>query len=123
MKKFKQIDNWISTTLIVAALLSSLIRLDESFIVWYFVVGAWQLISMITHVWAGLVPKHSARAIYHTIVVVTLILALVGLVVPYILYAVLLFLVFVAPIMAIYYTMLCFAETEKWYKRPLSILK
>jgi hypothetical protein len=123
MKNFKQIDNWISTLLMVAALLTSLIRRDESFILWYFIVGAWQIISMLTHVYTGMVPKHSARAIYHSIVVVTLILAIIGVLVHYILYAVLMILLFAAPFMAIYYTILGFDESKKWYTRPLSILK
>lgn len=123
MKNFKQIDNWISTLLMVAALLTSLIRRDESFILWYFIVGAWQIISMLTHVYTGMVPKHSARAIYHSIVVVTLILAIIGVLVHYILYAVLMILLFAAPFMALFYTLLGFDESKKWYTRPLSILK
>ena len=50
MKKFKTIDLWVSIILIIGFTIVSLIRYDGTFMVGYFVVGGWQLVSMIVHV-------------------------------------------------------------------------
>ena len=50
MKKLKEADMWISIVLIAGFTAASLINRDYTFIIGYFVVGGWQVISMIIHV-------------------------------------------------------------------------
>jgi hypothetical protein len=115
MKKFKIIDFWISIVLIMIFTMVSIINGDFTFLIGYLVVGAWQVISMIVHIYAGLfIHKAGARYIYHWITLIALITIPIG---SY------LILLFTAPFMAVYYTYLCYRETYVKMKRPLSILK
>ena len=51
MKKFKKIDVWISIILITGFAIATLINRDNTFMLGYFVVGGWQVISMVVHVY------------------------------------------------------------------------
>ena len=53
MKKFKQADYFISLLLILVFVIISFINQDITWIVGYFVVGGWQVISMIIHAFFG----------------------------------------------------------------------
>jgi len=124
MKTFKMIDVWGSAALIVYFLLAALIRQDETLIYGYFAVGAWQVISMLVHLYAGrFCQKGGARNTYHRAVVIVLCCVLAGLVFYPLLMIVLVILLFAAPVMAIYYTWLCYEEVYVKMKRPLAILK
>ena len=115
MRPFKIIDLLISVLLIGAYLAarcwSDFMILFEA----YFVVGSWQVISMIVHrVKNCFVTRGSIRSTYHWIVVFILITMPIGSV--WILY-------FAAPLMALFYCGLCFYEIRKMADRPLSVLK
>ncbi|MBL7702581.1 MAG: hypothetical protein JNM14_10035 [Ferruginibacter sp.] len=124
MKKFKTMDAWISTILIISFTIISLINLDYTFLIGYIVVGAWQVISMIVHAVNGwFTESDSKRYIYHWIVVITLMIMLLGFAIYPILIYLLFILLFVSPFMALYYTWLCFDEVRKMNERPLALLK
>ena len=124
MKKFKTLDVWVSIGLMIAYTVYSLLRLDSTFLCGYFIVGAWQIISMIVHTWKGwFTNKGGARIVYHGTVAVLLILALVGMFVYPMLYLELFFLLFAAPFMAVYYTRICYQEVYTKMQRPLALLK
>lgn len=118
MKKFKIYDAWISTGLIIS--FTSLFFLDAkgAFAVLfsgYFVVGAWQVISMLVHVFnKRTLPVSRLRSGYHLIALVAVATMPVG---SFFL------LLYVAPVMAVFYTWLCFSEVKKLNGRPLSCLK
>ncbi len=115
MKKFKKIDTWISILLITGFAMATIIKRDSSFIIGYFVVGSWQVISMLVHVYNhSFTEKKSSRYIYHWIVFIAVITIPVGS---------FFILLFTAPFMAIFYTWLCFDEVQKMNQRPLAILK
>lgn len=124
MKKFKVYDMWISILLINACLIYSLINLDYTFLIGYCVVGGWQLISMIIHAAnSWFTEKGSKRNIYHGIVLIILLSALLGLLVTPLLYFILLILLFAAPCMAVFYTMMCYKEITVKMQRPIALLK
>jgi hypothetical protein len=78
------------------------------------VVGGWQVISMIVHAFTGYFTKiWGRRFIYHWGVVIML-----GLF-PFTMWV----LVYIAPLMAIYYAWLCYEETFVLLKRPMELLK
>ena len=115
MKKFKTIDFFISTMLITAFTIYCLIKRDESFFIAYFVVGGWQVISMLVHVFNGcFIYKGGSRYIYHWITLVSIITMPIGSI---------WILLFTAPFMAIYYTWLCYHEVYVKMQRPLALLK
>ena len=116
MKKLKQIDCWISIALIIVFLILSLINHDYTFIIGYFIVGGWQVISMIVHAYAGWFnQKNGVRRVYHWITLISLVTMPIGSF--YILF-------FIAPFMAIYYTWICYEEVYvKMQQRPLAQLK
>jgi hypothetical protein len=90
----------------------------------YFVVGGWQLISMLVHITNNwFTNRHSARYVYQTFVLVIICLGITGIIVPQVLMAMLFLLVFVSPFMAIYYTWLCYHELTVRMQRPLAALK
>lgn len=124
MKKFKIIDTWISIILITGFLLTSLIKRDQTFIYGYFVVGAWQIISMIIHGINGwFTNKGGKRYTYHFIVITLICFSLIGLLFYPFLMLVLVVLIFAAPFMAVAYTMMCYKEVYVKMQRPLALLK
>ena len=124
MKKIKQIDCLISIALIIVFLILSLINHDLTLMVGYFVVGGWQVISMIVHaINKWFTEKDSRRYVYHWVVFWLILVALAGLAANTIL-AILAFpMLLAAPLMAIYYTWICYDEVYVKMKRPLSLIK
>lgn len=115
MKAFKIIDIWISGTLIVLFTIVSLIKRDSTFFTGYFVVGGWQVISMLVHTfkrwfteWGGI------RFTYHMITLVSLLSIPIGS------FWVLLF---ISPLMAIFYTWICYKEVYVKMVRPMDLLR
>lgn len=119
MKKFKTCDAWISAGLIISFLIINIITkpgslIDTSILYGYFVVGGWQVISMLVHAYAGcFTKKWRARYIYHWLTFISLITLPVSFWI----------LALTAPFMAVFYTGLCFSEIRKMNQRPLDILK
>jgi len=115
MGKFKTTDYWISILLISVFIIISLVKMDGTFIIGYFVTGAWQVISMIIHVWNGWFTRNgNARYVYHWIVLIAVLTLPIG---SFII------LLFAAPFMAVYYTYLCYHEVTVRMQRPLALLK
>jgi hypothetical protein len=79
MKQFKIIDFWVSAGLIISFTITSVIEgfdnfLTNYFFVGYFVVGGWQVFSMLVHAfnhWFTI--KKSTRYFYHWITFISLI--------------------------------------------------
>lgn len=115
MKKFKKIDVWVSIVLITGFAIATIINRNYSFMLGYFVVGGWQVISMLVHVYYhSFTEKKSTRRNYHWITFISLITMPIGS---------FWILLFTAPFMAVFYTWLCFDEVRKMHQRPLAILK
>lgn len=120
MKAFKLVDFWVSAGLIIACTTISVIEgwgdfLNNSFLAGYFIVGTWQVISMLVHVFTRtFTHAWGARSIYHWITLLALITMPVGS---------FWILLFTAPFMAVYYTWLCYREVYVKMQRPLSVLK
>ena len=124
MKKFKIIDTWISILLIIGFFIASIIRLDYTFITGYFVVGGWQVVSMIIHSINGwFMQKDGKRFRYQFAVGIILLLALAGWALNPLLYLIMVVMIFAAPFMAIVYTMICYKEVYLKMQRPLALLK
>lgn len=115
MRKFKTTDYWISILLISVFTITSLVKMDGTFIIGYFITGTWQVISMIIHAWNGWFTRNgNARYVYHWIVLIAVLTLPIG---SFII------LLFAAPVMAIYYTYLCYHEVTVRMQRPLALLK
>lgn len=124
MKKFKIIDCWVSVALILVAAVYGVFQPDFDFLYGYFGVGAWQGLSMILHTWNGWFTNNGgARKNYHMAVAGILVLALAGMLYYPVLYIELCLLLFVAPVMALYYSRLCYIEVYVKMQRPLALLK
>jgi hypothetical protein len=131
MKTFKLIDSLLSATLIIIAGSSILIHSNGWTFNWYFIVGGWQLISMIMHeINQWFVPEGSVRRLYHRVVVWMIIVfitwAFTGYALSetfgyYTLIYLYLLLVF-TPVMAIFYTILCFMEWKDAHAKPMAKL-
>ena len=122
METFKRYDLWISVILITGSALYSLIKADFSFIVCYFIVGGWQVISMVVHATNGWFISHKSRKFYHWIVAVIIAVGLLAFLMPYLLFIYYIML-FVAPLMAIYYTVICNIEVKELRKNHSLALK
>ena len=131
MKTFKLADALISTVLIIVAAGIGFAYGNEYIFYCYFIVGGWQVISMIIHeINKWFVPEGSVRRLYHRVVVwmiiVFIIWAFTGYILSetfghYILVYLYLLLVF-TPVMAIFYTTLCFIEWKKSHAKPMAKL-
>ena len=115
MKKFKIIDTAISIALILFFCVYQLAKQDDSFFIGYFVVGSWQVISMLVHIFTGTFTyKSGARNWYHWVTLISIVTMPIGS---------FLILLFTAPFMAVYYTWICYHEVTVKMKRPLAVLK
>lgn len=125
MKKFKTIDLFISIALIAGFTVASLVSLDYTFLIGYFVVGAWQLISMGVHIYNRCFTiKGGCRYYYHWIVATIIVVSIITSAVPVVrLYLSLLPLLLAAPLMAVFYTWMCYDEVYVKMQRPLAVLK
>ncbi len=120
MRQFKIFDFWINIGLITSSVTISMLEgaedfLHNSFLLGYFIVGGWQVISMLVHVFNRCFTyKWGARYIYHWITLIALVTMPAGS----------FWILFIAaPFMAIFYTWLCYRETYIKMQRPLSVLK
>ena len=124
MKKFKQIDLFLSIALIIASLVYGILSTDFKFIAGYFVVGGWQIISMLVHqVNHWFTGKGSSRLLYHNTVAVLIAATVVSLLVPLFTVALLFLMLFATPVMAIMYSLICYDELSVKMQRPLALLK
>jgi len=122
MKKFKKIDAYISLSLIVFFIISISLNfqpgdglVQDHILLSYFVIGGWQVISMLVHAITGtFVYGGGIRYIYHWITFIAVVTMPAGSV---------WILIFTAPFMAVFYTWLCFQEVYVKMRRPLSYLK
>lgn len=119
MKKFKIIDFCISALLIVSFLVKIFIDVSSDdllgdMFLFYLLVGGWQSISMIVHLATKTFTyKESLRNWYHVATLLVLLSMPLSLII----------IMFLSPIMAVFYTILCYDETFRKMKRSLSILK
>jgi hypothetical protein len=98
--------------------------MDYSFIVGYFVVGGWQVISMLVHAknhW--FIGRGRVRSNYHWIVCGIFITAGIGYFINDVLAVLLYIMIIAAPVMAVYYTVLCYDESYVKMQRPMEFLK
>lgn len=124
MKKFKHIDYWTNVSLISFFLVYGLIKKDDSAFIGYFVVGGWQIISMLLHHFKKrFTHAGSKRSVYHWFVLCFSILMITGLFINDFVIIALIILSLVTPVMAIYYTMICYDEIYIKMKRPLAQLR
>jgi len=124
MKRFKKTDFEISVILIIVCTAFAFLKGGASFFIGYVVVGAWQLISMLVHYYNDwFCEKGGKRRNYQTTVIVALSSAIAGLIVSPIMLIVAVVLLFAAPVMAVYYTWICYEETYIKMRRPLDLLK
>ena len=120
MNKFKKIDTWISIFLIIACTIISLMGLVKDsfslfFLTAYFIVGSWQVFSMIIHAcnhW--FTYNKGKRYAYHWITLLAVVTIPLGS---------FWLLIFTAPFMAIFYTYICYEEVYVKMQRPLALLK
>ena len=122
MKDFKTIDFIIQVFLVIYLTITSLVNMDQTFIYGYFIVGGWQVISMIVHqINKWYTNQGSRRFYYHRITAATLIIIPSGFIIPNF-FIVWVPLLFIAPIMAIYYLAICYREVFYPAKRPLELI-
>jgi hypothetical protein len=130
MRTFKLIDSLISTTLILVLLYLNLFTGTKIIFLSYFIVGGWQLASMIIHeINRWFVGEGSARRLYHQLVlwmiIVFLALVLIELLWTGSVYFLLIYLyllLVISPAMAIYYTVHCFLEWRESFDKPMAKL-
>lgn len=124
MKKFKKLDLSINIILILGSVAYAIIMSNEYSLLGYFVVGGWQLLSMIVHEVNGYFNERTGvRRKYHLFVAILLFTTALGLIITPLLMLVLYFLLFVSPFMALGYCYLGYYEIVVRMTRPLAQLK
>ena len=114
MRTFKMIDCFLQAVLIGLALVLGLRQYGkgDDFFLWYFLVGGWQVLSVIVHFFSYTpVQKSLLRRIYLitlALVIVILVVSTAGFVIE-----ALFGLLFFSPLMAIYYLVTCIIETKR----------
>ena len=131
MKRFKIIDFWLNVVLIPAFVLFGFVTMNEKFLFGYFIVGGWQIASMVIH-WMNkwFMETGWKRSYYQkfVLILVTIIALLAALAqaaeelyMP--LLVIMFLLLMLSPLMAIYYAYMCYEETFIKMKRPMELLK
>jgi uncharacterized membrane protein len=124
MKRVKKIDFEINAALIVLSVVFAFLAKGAAFLVGYFVVGTWQIISITIHYYKGwFCDKGTKRRNYQTTVIIVLISVVMGFIIKPILVVIAFTLLFLAPAMAVYYAIICYEETYLQMRRPLYFLK
>lgn len=125
MKRFKIVDFWISVLLITGfTLFLAYDFTSECLFTSYYAIGCWQLVSLFVHLlMKWFTQKGTPRFLYQITVAFILCIALSGLVVKEIMGPLAIVMFFLAPVMAIYYTVICHMEIHTIMKRPLDALK
>jgi hypothetical protein len=100
----------------------SFIFLDTTFIYWYFIVGGWQVISMLVHAVSGWFTRKKSRRYYHWTVAIIIVMGILAFIMPYLLFIYYIML-FAAPVMAICYTFMCYQEVKELKKNHALALK
>jgi hypothetical protein len=114
MNAFKKVDCTIQGLLIIVGLFLGLLAAsmsDELFFAGYFLVGGWQLLSVIVHFFYTAPYETRLRKIY----LITLALVFLIIVFSFLtegIIMVLLGLLFFSPVMAVYYLVTCIRETQ-----------
>lgn len=121
MKRFKQADLLISAGLIAFFTIACISNAELIFTA-YFVTGGWQVLSMLVHAAAGwFTKKGSVRVIYHWFTAIVVALACLT-PLMYIFGFIFFLLLFLAPVLAITYTAICYGELKTMAVRPSEII-
>ncbi|MCY7290766.1 MAG: hypothetical protein LH615_01150 [Ferruginibacter sp.] len=124
MKCFKIVDFTVSIMLIVVVTIISLINADNFIFIGYFIVGGWQIFSMIIHfIKKWFCQTGTRRNNYHFTIFLIALYSCTGFIDKEALFPLFIVLLFTAPFQAIFYCWLCWNEITVKMKRPLSILK
>ena len=84
----------------------------------------WQILSLLIHYYKNwFCEKGTKRRNYQSLIITLLIIPAVGFIIYPIIIIVAFILLFAAPVMAVYYTWICYDETYIKMQRPLSVLK
>jgi hypothetical protein len=114
MKTIKIIDWVVQAVLIVGGFVYGLIIQDFSFVIGYFIVGGWQVLSFVLHCF--MTNQHALKSGFRKAYGITLLILLslcaVSLVTNDPFFLLFIFLLFFSPLMAIGYCYLCFVETK-----------
>lgn len=122
MKNFKLGDFGVQVLVILICIIATVTG-QIDFYTAYFITGGSQFLSMLVHECLRyFTTKGTRRRVYHNICYILCGCMLLSPLV-YVTGVVFIPLLFVAPLMAIYYLHLCYKETFVYLKRPLSILK
>lgn len=119
LKDFKTLDLTIQAVLILAALIVDLIwQHSGSIIVSYLVVGGWQIMSMVVH-WVEHydLRRWSHRTVHTASMVALVLLAILGIMHSQLIILLLMGLLVGAPLLAIWYFLLCFLELKQLNRR------
>jgi hypothetical protein len=123
MKTIKLYDAWIQSILISVFIILSLVNRGNSFLIGYFVVGAYQVVNTIIHVLYNFKSIGKYRRYYNLTLIYIAFVIGIAFLFPYILFIVAYLMLFVSPFLAVAYNAICFYEVKRLYERPLAQLK
>ncbi|MDB5191566.1 MAG: hypothetical protein JWQ96_1129 [Segetibacter sp.] len=121
MKTWKIIDLIAQVLMIVGFVIAAIAGNSNAYISGYFIVGAWQLTSMLIHnhnKWHT--RKGSPRFIFQIVVVLTILFTAISVIIP--LSGFLPTLLFVASVLVVSYALLSYKEIVYYSKRPLELI-
>jgi hypothetical protein len=109
-------DVWLNSFLLASLLIYCLINPSRSNIIAAsFIIGAWQAVSMIVHELNGwFTASTGIRRIYHWVALLNILLL------PFHVASII---IFIVPVMAMFYIRLCYREIHIKMRRPLDLLK
>jgi hypothetical protein len=116
MRLVKTIDFRVQLILIIIGVLFCAIRLD-SFYISYFIVGGWQVLSCLAHLFFPHFNPHFGRKFYLWVLLILVIWGIIALISPAIIIPYLFVLLIFSPIMAIWYCFICYKEVKLYQQK------
>ncbi len=119
MITLKKLDFWGQITVTITIIICAIFLKGNTLFAFYFIVGGWQLISVLIHVFAKKMLKAESRQVYHVVLLLVLLFLIIGLFVTSIMWLLLYGLLFLSPLLAIWYLIICYTEIKVNQSRDL----
>jgi hypothetical protein len=122
MKTIKSFDLAAQLFLITGGVLLCLLRPDHFYIA-YFLVGGWQVLSCLAHLFYPHYYPYSGRKSYLWVLLFVIFVGLICLLIPESIISYLFCLLIFSPIMAVWYAFVCYKEVKLYQQKEWIQLK
>lgn len=112
IRRIKITDLLVQCIILAAVAIAWFFNPDTSFVLLYAVMGLWQIFSCVVHLFFPRFRKTTLRSIYQYLLLLIIVCVLLGLLIDAVIIYTYLTLLFMAPVMALYYLVVSGVECQ-----------